>query len=68
MAKGIKPLIHNWRGSEDIWPKELLWKDFDDLDKLLESPYESEKYRQHVEDNFSLEKQVAAISELFDSL
>ncbi len=46
MAKGIKTVTHNWIGSTDIWPKEMVWTTIDDfVEKMLADDYDSEKYR-----------------------
>lgn len=46
MAKGIKVLTHNWLGSTDIWPREMVWTTIDEfVEKMLADDYDSEKYR-----------------------
>lgn len=66
MTKGIKPLIHDFMGSRDLWPHELIWRDIEELEKVIAAPYESDKYRQWVIDKYSLDKQIDKIVELIE--
>lgn len=52
MAKGLKPLIHAWPGS-DLFPPELIFHTVQDAVKCLDanSPYESQKYRDFIVEN-----------------
>lgn len=62
--KGIKPLIWDFEPADTIWPKK--WTFFTDQEMfgIMESSYESKKYREYIIDNFSLAKQI----ENFDKL
>lgn len=53
MAKGIKPLVHCWPGAEDQFPDHL-FSTVDEAVKLMGGEYRSEKYRQEVEQKFSI--------------
>lgn len=55
MAKGVKPLIHAWPGSDWQYPKDLIFSTVNEALALIDpnSPYESERYKQWVEDKFS---------------
>ncbi len=64
MAKGIKPLIHERPGA--IWPET--WRSVNDLRNLLAGPYESANYRKHIEDNYSVQKQMAMTEALVNRL
>jgi glycosyltransferase involved in cell wall biosynthesis len=55
MAKGIKPLIHCWPGADTIYLREWLWRHPEELLGLLETPYESARYRQYVKKHHSPE-------------
>lgn len=58
MAKGLKPLIHNWVGAEDIYPKEYLFNTVRDFaDRVQEREYNSKEYRQFIEQNYALDDQ-----------
>lgn len=53
MALGIKPIVHNWPGSEDQFAGHL----FNTVKEAVEKfsgPYESDLYRRQVEEKFSL--------------
>ena len=63
MACGLKPIIRYWAGAEKIWPNEFLYNDVSEIGKILELPYEPEKYRAYVEDKFNLESIVDKFEE-----
>ena len=65
MCKGIKPLIHHRPGA--IWPET--WRTMDDLELMIDknSPYESDAYRQHIINNFSIEQQMLMTEQLINS-
>ncbi len=66
MANGLKPLIHNFPGAEQIYPRELLFNTPDDFcDLVLSGPYQPANYRKFVEDRYSLEGQLERINRLF---
>lgn len=51
MAKGIKPIIHNFLGADAIWP-ELTWFNIDEaIDMIIEMEYDSASYRQYLIDH-----------------
>ena len=53
MAKGIKPLIHRFYGSEEIWDSKFLWTTENDAVRMLvESEYNPEEYRQYIADHY----------------
>jgi len=64
MCKGIKPLIHHRVGA--IWHET--WRTIDDLRNLLEGPYESQEYRDHIVRFYSLERQIQATKSLVSYL
>lgn len=68
MLKGIKPLIRDRQGVKDLWPHECVWKSVDELGKVLEGPYESERYRDWVLERYSLDKQLALTDALLGEL
>lgn len=60
MAMGVKPIIHNFYGAEDIYPKEFLWNTIDEaVEMIMSDEYDSMKYRKAVE-KYSLGKQIKA--------
>lgn len=58
MASGIKPIIHNWPGSKEIFPEDLVFSDLGEFVRCLKSECTTEKYREYVFDNFNAEVQV----------
>jgi len=56
MAKGIKPIIHNFPGSSEIYQKKWIWNTVDEArDMILSSEYDSMEYHTYIEKNFSIE-------------
>lgn len=51
MALGLKPLVYNFPGARLLWPTDLVWEEFADLDSMIEptSRYESDRYRAHAQ-------------------
>jgi len=68
MAKGIKPLIHDFYGARELWPEDLIWTDFAELDTLFGTNYESARYREWVQSRYSLDRQMADLFNLFEKL
>lgn len=47
MAAGLKPVIHAWNESRDIWPQDYIFKDLDQfLSLVLDDAFEPQRYRQ----------------------
>lgn len=64
MAKGIKPVIHNWPGAEGQFP-EFVFNTVDEAVKAITSEsYDSKSYKQEVEARYSLQniKQVVDLA------
>jgi len=55
MACGLKPLIYNWIGSEELFGKEAVWSNFAEFRAMLTESTEPEQYRSYVENNFDFE-------------
>ena len=67
MARGIKPIIHNFDGAKSIWPNELIYNTIDEaVEKITEESYDSESYRRFIEDNYSLEEQIDLIETILN--
>jgi 2-polyprenyl-3-methyl-5-hydroxy-6-metoxy-1,4-benzoquinol methylase len=46
MSAGLKPVIHAWNESRDIWPEKFIFKDLDEFIDIVGSPdYDPKKYR-----------------------
>ncbi|TFG50857.1 MAG: glycosyltransferase family 41 protein [Candidatus Brocadiia bacterium] len=66
MARGLKPVIHNFLGAEQTFPKEYLFNISEQFcQQILSSDYEPMKYRSFVEQNCSLRKQLAQVKDVF---
>jgi len=61
MALGIKPVIHNYCGAKDQFPRELVFNFVYEIPGILCENYESEKYREFIENNYPLERQIHEI-------
>lgn len=66
MAKGIKPIIHNFVGARNIYPQALIWNTIDDaVNMIVNNEYKSEEYSYFVEKYFQLDYQLEKIKSLF---
>jgi hypothetical protein len=69
MACGLKPVIHNFPGANQIFPSEFLFNIAEEFcEQICSVSYEPQKYRRFVEDNFSLKNQLTAINNIFTEL
>jgi tetratricopeptide (TPR) repeat protein len=52
MAAGLKPLIHAWNESREIWPEEFIFNNIESFLRItLDNVYEPERYRRILTDN-----------------
>ncbi len=58
MATGMMPLIYGFPGAESVYPRDLIWRNFDELDKLTQKEIPPAALRSFVEENYSLKQQV----------
>jgi glycosyltransferase involved in cell wall biosynthesis len=66
MACGLKPVINNFFGSDDIWPEKYKFSNFHDAVSMIgEGEYNPEEYRQFIRDHFNIEQMFKAYDELF---
>ena len=70
MCKGVKPLIHNFFGSEMIFKKDYIWSSIDDLVKMLShnSKYDSYTYRSFIKNNYSNVQIVKKYGEILNEM
>ncbi len=69
MARGIKPVIHDFLHANDIWDEQFLFTNVDEaVNKIVNGSYESEIYRSYIEENYSLKKQLQKTEELIIEL
>lgn len=58
MAKGIKPIVHNFVGAKGVYDNKFLWNTIEEAVSMITSgSYNSSEYKKFIEDNYSLEKQ-----------
>jgi len=68
MASGLKPLIHNFVGAKELYPEKYLFNSVKEFgERVLSNDYNSAEYRKHIEDNYSLERQLGEIERLLES-
>ena len=63
MSCGLKPVVNEWIGSEDIYGKDFVYKNIEDIKRILEGDFNPSEYRKFVED-YSFEKIYPKIEEL----
>jgi glycosyltransferase involved in cell wall biosynthesis len=70
MAKGIKPIIHNFYDARELFPDELLFNTTDEaVEKITKGAYDSESYRKYViERGWTIEKQVSEFKKFLNTL
>ena len=60
-SKGLKPIIKNYAGAETIWDNTFLYDRLDQIKRILDLPYEPERYRDYIDNKFNKEK----VAEIF---
>jgi hypothetical protein len=66
MACGLKPVIHNFPGADQIFPSEFLFNISEEFcEQILSDSYEPKRYRRFVEENYPLKNQLARINNIF---
>ncbi len=69
MACGLKPVIHNFPGADQIFPSEFLFNIAEEFsEQICSASYEPRRYRRFVEDNYSLKSQLTKINNVFTQL
>lgn len=66
MACGLKPVIHNFPGADEIFPSEFLFNISEEFcEQILSDTYEPNRYRKFVEENYPLKNQLTDINNIF---
>lgn len=69
MAKGIKPVIHNWPGALGLYPEEIIFNSVDEaVEMITSSKMQSQVYRGFVQEHYTLDKQLDRIESLLTAL
>jgi glycosyltransferase involved in cell wall biosynthesis len=66
MAKGIKPIIHNFDGAEELYDKQFLFSNIDEaVEKIVTGEYNSSYYREYIKKKgWTLENQIEEFKRL----
>jgi len=59
MARGLKPLIHNFWGAEGVWDTKYIWNRVSEVKPMLEGEYNPKEYRDYIKKHYPLDKMVA---------
>jgi glycosyltransferase involved in cell wall biosynthesis len=69
MARGLKPLIHNFVGARGIYPKKYIWNTIPEfINMATEDNYDSMEYRKFIETNYNLEIQLERINRIISGV
>ena len=70
MVRGIKPVIHNFRGAKDLYPKCSVFNTIDEAaDEIMNGEYYSKMYRSWVIDKgWTLENQLENIKKVIEAI
>ncbi|GMQ59651.1 hypothetical protein AN1V17_40500 [Vallitalea sediminicola] len=69
MAKGIKPIIHDFVGAFDVYRDKYIWNTINEAyDMINQQEYNSMEYRNFIEDNYLLSSQIKKINNTIDSV
>lgn len=70
MAAGLKPVVHAWNESRDIWPEQYIFKNREEfLSIVLEGSFSPTKYRQALVDlGYTLDRQIKEIEQVLKTL
>jgi spore maturation protein CgeB/glycosyltransferase involved in cell wall biosynthesis len=67
MGMGIKPIIHNFVGAAEIFPRNYLWTDLSQaLKMILEEGYQSAEYKNFIDTRYSAKTEGEKISRVID--
>jgi len=59
MHSGLRPLIYDFPGAENLYPQNYLWRNLDELDRLLSEGPSPEDCRDFVAEKYSMARQAA---------
>ncbi len=66
MACGVKPVIHNFPGADQIFSPEFLFNISEEFcNQILSDNYQPKRYRRFVEENYPLKNQLSDINNIF---
>lgn len=65
MAKGIKPILNNWKGSTDIWPEKYIYSHLDEAVEMFMGEHTPLEYRKVIEERYDAKRMFADYDKLF---
>lgn len=69
MAKGIKPVIHNFVGAKTIYDSKYVWNTIEDaVQMILDDNYHSAEYLDFIRKHYSVDKEMSSLMNLLQSL
>lgn len=69
MSMGIKPVIHDFIFSEEIWDKKYLFNTVDEAVYMIkDEKYNSMEYRKFIERHYSLDKEIDRLLEVLKNI
>ena len=69
MAKGIKPVIHNFVGARSLYPDKYIFNSIQDAANMIcDQTYNSASYRQYIEERYNMHDKLDKIEILIGSL
>ena len=65
MARGLKPIIHNYVGARGTYPEKYLWNTIPEFVSMVrDDDYKSFEYRQFIETHHTLNNQLKGIQQI----
>ncbi|NUU97590.1 glycosyltransferase [Marinitoga sp. 1138] len=69
MARGLKPVIHNYYGSKKQWPENLIFNTVDEaVNLIIEDKFDSKMYYNHIKDKCDLKYNIKSIKNILKNL
>ncbi|MFC6231952.1 glycosyltransferase [Paenibacillus allorhizosphaerae] len=68
MAKGIKPLVHNFVGAKKVYHESYVWNTTVDLIKILEQSYDPRSYHEFININYNSNSQLHTLLHLMKQI
>ena len=65
--RGLKPLVYNFPGAEDLYPRNWLWNNLDELEELMLNGPAPEDCRDFVAEHYSMKRQADNFVKLLTS-
>jgi hypothetical protein len=69
MAKGLKPVVHNWPGAIGLYPEEMLFGTVEEaVQMVVAAKFESRSYRAFITEHYELRAQVGRVRQMMEQL